>query len=181
MFLTTTQTKKKISDRNAFRRGLRKRRNSPKTSSYLHLENSSNVNSNDCLASNDKAMNNNTTLKTSISSDAKYDIEETLLNSTNLQNASSTINKDYHLDDPSSTSVDANNDHQFSIKCEIDVEENLAEASTTDRLIKLDYVRKRSNPNACKIVIISRLLPHKVLHSFRKQLLKIESLSFAIV
>ena len=93
-------------------------------------------------------MNNDINLKTSTSSDAKYNHEETLLNQTNVQNASSTTNNDYHLDDPSSsTSVDANNDHQFSIKCEIDVEENLTEASTTtDGLIKLDHVRKRNNP-----------------------------------
>ena len=93
-------------------------------------------------------MNYNINLKTSIPSDDKYNHEETLLNLTNVQNALSTTNRDYHLDDPSSsTSVDANNDHQFSIKCEIDVEENLTEASTTtDWLIKLDYVTKRNNP-----------------------------------
>ena len=97
-------------------------------------------------------LNNNINIKKSYSSSVKDDWIDTSLNIPHVQNISSTTTNICHLDDPSSISADANNDHQFTIKCEIDVEENLTEVSSTDGLIKMNNVRMRIVSKACKIM-----------------------------
>ena len=122
--------------RRIIRRGIRKRRKSVAICSPIPIENSINVDSNDYFTTEDTIPNNDIKIKKAILSDGKDDLDGTLLTTTNIQNISSTTKNSHHLDDPSHMSVDANNDHQFTIKCEIDVEDNLAEVSTTDGLYR---------------------------------------------
>ena len=122
--------------RRIIRRGIRKRRKSVAICSPIPIENSTNVDSNDYFTTEDTIPNNDIKIKKAILSDGKDDLDGTLLTTTNIQNISSTTKNSHHLDDPSHMSVDANNDHQFTIKCEIDVEDNLAEVSTTDGLYR---------------------------------------------
>ena len=123
--------------RRIIRRGIRKRRKSTAICSPIPIENSINVDSNDYFTTEDTIPNNDIQTKKAILSDVKDDLDATLLTTTNIQNISSTTKNTHHLDDHSHMSVDANNDHQFTIKCEIDVEDNLAEVSTTDGLINV--------------------------------------------
>ena len=134
---TSIRTETVNAARRIIRRGIRKRRKSAAICSPIPIENSINVDSNDYFTTEDTIPNNDIKIKKAILSDGKDDLDGTLLTTTNIQNISSTTKNSHHLDDPSHMSVDANNDHQFTIKCEIDVEENLAEVSTTDGLIKM--------------------------------------------
>ena len=134
---TSIRTETVNAARRIIRRGIRKRRKSTAICSPVPIENSININSNDCFTTDGTIPNNDIKTKETILSDEKDNLDEILFNTTNIQNISSITKDSHHLDDPSHISVDANNDHQFTIKCEIDVEENLAEVSTTDGLIKM--------------------------------------------
>ena len=136
---TSIRTETVNAARRIIRRGIRKRRKGAEFCSQVPIENSINDDSNDCFTPDDTVPNNDIKIKESFLSDGKANLDETLLNTTNIENISSTTKDIHHLDDPSHISVDANNDHQFTIKCEIDVEDNLAEVSTTDGLIKMMY------------------------------------------
>ena len=138
--------------RATIRCGLRKRRKSVTIENLKLFENTTNENSNDCLTIEDTRLNNYIDIRKSYSSAVKDDSINTSLNITNVQNISSTTTNICHLDDSSSISADANNDHQFTIKCEIDVEENLTEVSTTDGMIIMNNVRMRIVSKACKIM-----------------------------
>ena len=169
--------------RRIIRRGIRKRRKSVAICSPIPIENSINVDSNDYFTTEDTIPNNDIKIKKAILSDGKDDLDGTLLTTTNIQNISSTTKNSHHLDDPSHMSVDANNDHQFTIKCEIDVEDNLAEVSTTDGLINIDDVRKHSLTNACKIMFFHGCFLIKYDTTFGSSCCSkiIESLNFSIV
>lgn len=138
--------------RATIRRGLRKRRKSVTIENHKPFANTTNDNSNDYLTIEDTRLNNNIDIKKSYSSDVKDDSIDTSLNIANVQNISSTTTNICHLDDPASISADANNDPQFTIKCEIDVEEILTEVSTTDGRIKMNNVWMRIVSTACKIM-----------------------------
>ena len=134
---TSIRTETVNAARRIIRRGIGKRRESTVICSPVPIKNSINTGSNDCFTTDDTIPNNDIKIKDAILSDGKDNLDEALFNTTNIQHISSTTKDSHHLDDPSHISVDANNDHQFTIKCEIDVEENLAEVSTTDGLIKM--------------------------------------------